>query len=79
MRPIMRRRLPAVKKNCPFCAEKSEPDYKEFDILKKYMTDRGKIMGKSRSALCQKHQRRVAVAIKRARHVALLPFLGSPR
>jgi len=79
MPPMTRRKLPAVKKNCPYCAAKTEPDYKDVDSLKRYMTDRGRIIGKSRSALCQKHQRRVATAIKRARHLAMLPFTGSPR
>lgn len=77
--PLMRRKLPPVRTNCPFCAASTEPDFKDAETLKKYMTDRGKIMPKSRSALCQKHQHRVAQAIKRARHMALLPFVGSPR
>ena len=79
MPPMTRRKLPPVKTNCPFCAAKNEPDYKDVDAIKRYMTDRGKIIAKSRSALCQKHQRRVAIAIKRARHLAMLPFTGSPR
>jgi small subunit ribosomal protein S18 len=50
------------------------PDYKDIDTLRKYMTDRAKIMPKSRTGLCSKHQRRVAIEIKRSRSLGLLPF-----
>ena len=64
----------AVPRNCPFCKGKTEPDYKEADALAKYMNDRGRILGKDRTGICAKHQRRISQAIKRARHLALLPF-----
>ena len=64
----------AVPRNCPFCKGKTEPDYKEVDTLAKYMNDRGRILGKDRTGICAKHQRRVSNAIKRARHLALLPY-----
>lgn len=70
----MRRERP-VAKNCGFCANKTEPDYKEANALLKYMTERGKILGRSRTGVCSKHQRHVTREIKRARHVALLPFV----
>lgn len=61
---------------CPFCESKKEKvDYKEPEVLTKYLTDRGKIIGRSRTGLCAKHQRRLTREIKRARHLALLPFL----
>jgi len=52
------------------------PDYKEFEVLKKFVTDRGKIMSRGRSGVCAKHQRRLSKEIKRARHLALLVFVA---
>lgn len=60
---------------CPFCKGKTEPDYKDYPVLERYMNDRAKIMGKDRSGICSKHQRKFSVAVKRARHLALLPFI----
>lgn len=60
---------------CPFCEQKvKEVDYKQVDELRHYLTERGKIKPRRKNATCAKHQRRLAVAIKRARHLALLPF-----
>lgn len=60
---------------CPFCEQKvKEVDYKQADELRRYLTERGKIKPRRKNATCAKHQRRLAVAIKRARHLALLPF-----
>jgi len=60
---------------CPFCEQKvKEVDYKNADELRRYLTERGKIKPRRKNATCAKHQRRLAVAIKRARHLALLPF-----
>lgn len=59
---------------CEFCQKKEAPDYKKHEMLKEYVTDRGKIVGRSRSGVCAKHQRRLTKAIKRARHLALLSF-----
>jgi small subunit ribosomal protein S18 len=63
--------------SCPFCKSKIDPDYKDFDNLAKFLNDRAKIYGKDRSGVCSKHQRRLTVAVKRARHLALLPFVPS--
>jgi small subunit ribosomal protein S18 len=63
-----------VPRNCPFDKNGTEPDYKNIDILSKYMNDRAKVLGKDRTGICAKHQRRLAVAVKRARHLGLLPF-----
>lgn len=69
-RPV--RRSPR-KKVCTFCVEKSEYiDYKDTAKLKKYITEKGKIMPKRISGLCARHQRELAVAVKRARVMALL-------
>jgi len=63
------------KKVCQFCADKSETiDFKEVDKLKKYVTERGKILPKRITGTCAMHQREVTRAIKRARIVALLPY-----
>ncbi len=52
------------------------PDYKEFEILRKFISERGKIMGRDKSGVCARHQRRLAKAIKYDRHLALLPFVS---
>ncbi len=65
-----------VKKNCIFCKENIVIDYKNIDLLKKYVSERGKIVGRGRTGVCSKHQKTIAQAIKRARFLALLPFVG---
>ncbi|MFP5331223.1 MAG: 30S ribosomal protein S18 [Acidimicrobiia bacterium] len=65
------------KKVCYFCAEKVEYiDYKDVATLRRYMSDRAKIRSRRVSGNCPRHQREVAVAIKNAREVALLPYLS---
>lgn len=66
-----------VPVNCPFCNEGYEPSYKKSDELKKYMTERAKILGRARTGICTKHQRRLTTSIKHARHLGLLPFTPS--
>jgi len=64
------------RKVCRFCADKVEViDYKDADKLRTFISDRGKIEPRRRTGTCAKHQRIVAVAIKRARHLALLPYV----
>jgi small subunit ribosomal protein S18 len=65
----------AVKRDCPYCKADKMPDYKDVDTLQKYMSDRAKLLGKDHTGLCAKHQRHLSIAIKRARHLALLPFV----
>lgn len=63
------------KKVCQFCADKTETiDYKDVEKLKKYITERGKILPKRITGTCATHQREVTTAIKRARIVSLLPY-----
>ncbi|HPR24498.1 30S ribosomal protein S18 [bioreactor metagenome] len=63
------------KKVCQFCADKSQTiDYKDVDTLRRYVTERGKILPKRITGTCAIHQREVTKAIKRARAVALLPY-----
>lgn len=60
---------------CQFCAEKiAAVDYKQVDLLRRYVTERGKIRPRRQTGACAKHQRMVSEAIKRSRHMALLPF-----
>ncbi|RMH81311.1 MAG: 30S ribosomal protein S18 [Acidobacteria bacterium] len=63
------------KKTCPFCDEKKEPNYKNYDELGRFLTERGKIIGRRQTGVCAKHQRMLAREIKRARQLALLPYL----
>jgi small subunit ribosomal protein S18 len=63
------------RKVCNFCADKVEHiDYKDLNRLRRYVTERGKILPRRISGCCAKHQRQVTTAIKRARNIALLPF-----
>ena len=65
------------KKVCHFCTERVEYiDYKDVATLRRYMSDRAKIRSRRVSGNCPRHQREVAVAIKNAREVALLPYLS---
>ena len=65
----------ARKKVCQFCADKTvEVDYKDVETLKKYVTERGKILPRRITGACCMHQRAITTAVKRARTVALLPF-----
>ena len=74
MRPRMKR---GRRKVCKFCADKNAKiDYKDIRTLEKFVTERGKIMPRRMSGMCAKHQRDIAIAIKRARTVALLPYVS---
>ena len=65
------------KKVCVFCAEKVENiDYKDVARLRKFVSERSKILPRRVTGTCAKHQRELTDAIKRARHVALLPFIS---
>ena len=68
------RRFVVKPKVCPFCTEKTEIDYKDISRLRRFVSERGKILPRRRTGACAKHQRRVAMAIKRARFLALLPY-----
>lgn len=65
------------RKVCKFCADKEQVlDYKDFKTLRNFVTERGKIIPKRIYGTCARHQRRLTEAIKRARHLALLPYAG---
>ena len=70
------KRIPR-RKVCAFCQNKVEAiDYKDIATLKKYVTEKGKILPRRITGVCAKHQRVLAIAIKKARLVDLLPFKG---
>lgn len=72
------RRYIPKRKVCSFCVAHVETiDYKDPTMLRRYISDRGKIEPRRRTGTCAKHQRALAMAIKRARHLALLPFTPS--
>lgn len=74
MRPHPKR---SRRKVCKFCVEKATHiDYKNVDKLRNFVTERGKIMPRRMSGVCAKHQRDLAIAIKRARVIALLPYVS---
>jgi len=61
---------------CFFCENKTSPDYKNIEALNQFVSSRGKIIGRSKTNVCRRHQKRLTKAIKRARHLALLPFVS---
>ncbi len=69
-RPQRKRR----KKICVFCAEKTIPDYKKIDQMRRFVSERGKILTMRSSGCCASHQRAVANEVKRARQIGLLPY-----
>ena len=72
-----RRSYTRRKKVCQFCTEKiGHIDYKDVALLQRYVSDRGKIRARRQTGTCARHQRPLATAIKRARHIALLPFVA---
>lgn len=77
MEQITERRYYARPKICQFCADKHLAiDYKQMDTLRRFIDEEGKIRPRRQTGTCAKHQRQLATAIKRARHIALLPFVG---
>lgn len=65
-----------VKAECFFCKENKEPDFLATDILTRFISERGKIQSRGRTGLCSKHQRKLTTEVKRARYMALLPFVA---
>jgi small subunit ribosomal protein S18 len=75
---LSRRRSSKLRRTigkCYFCEQHIDPDYKDNKVLLSYVTDKGKIVQRSRTGTCQKHQRALTAAIKRARQMALIPFV----
>jgi small subunit ribosomal protein S18 len=75
-----KKRTQSRKKYCPFCTEKNLVlDYKNPAGFKRFLTERGKIVPRRISGACAKHQRQLALAVKRARHIALVPYTVTGR
>ena len=75
-RPCNRNRRPK-KRVCAFCADKIEEiDYKDVPRLRRFLSERGKIIPRRVTGTCARHQRQLTVAIKRARHLAFLPYVS---
>jgi small subunit ribosomal protein S18 len=74
--PMKRRMTRRRKKVCVFCSDKTNAgiDFKDVNKLKRYVSERGKILPRRITGNCAKHQRALTVAIKRARHIALMPY-----
>jgi small subunit ribosomal protein S18 len=70
-----RRKYIPKRKVCPFCVDKSRRiDYKEVEMLRRFISDRGRMEPRHRTGVCAKHQRLLSTALKRARYLALLPY-----
>ena len=64
------------RKPCPYCKDKIEQvDYKDVEALRRYISEKGKIRSRRITGTCRRHQKQVAVAVKRAREMALLPYV----
>ena len=73
--PARRKAPHRRKKVCVFCGKDNVIDYKDVNKLKRYISERGKILPRRITGNCAKHQRALTVAIKRARHIALMPYV----
>jgi small subunit ribosomal protein S18 len=68
---------PGKRKSCYFCREKiEEVDYKNYNQLRRFASEKGKIRSRRITGACRRHQEQIAVAVKRAREMALLPYVG---
>jgi len=63
-----------ISTKCHYCETKTLPTYKKYDVLAKFVSDRGRILSRERSGICAKHQRALAEGIQRARFLSLLPY-----
>jgi small subunit ribosomal protein S18 len=69
---------PPRRRSCYFCKEKvEEVDYKNYNQLRRYISEKGKIRSRRITGTCRRHQKQVAVAVKRAREMALLPYVAN--
>ena len=77
-KPVVKKfRKPSKKKVCALCvAGEKTIDYKDVAKIRKYITEKGKILPRRQTGVCAHHQRELALAIKRARNIALLPYVG---
>lgn len=74
---VKKPKRPSRKKVCMFCADRSKKiDYKDATTLKRFVTEKGKIVPRRQTGTCAMHQREITTAVKRARNMAILPFKG---
>ena len=74
--PMRRRPMHRRRKVCVFCSDENQKiDYKDANLLRKYISERGKILPRRITGNCAKHQRELTVALKRARQIALIPYV----
>ena len=73
-----RRRIQEVKMDCFYCKDKKTPNFLEYDLLSKFISERGKIQARTKTGLCSSHQRKLTHEVKRARYLAFLPFVVRP-
>lgn len=73
---VQKKRKIKVPRNCFFCNEKVDPTFREVANLSRFVSDRGRIIGRDRSGTCASHQRKLTMEVKRARHLALLSFVS---
>lgn len=72
----VKKKVRRSNKPCVFCTKKTEPDFKDIESLRVGLSNKDRIVSRLLTGVCQKHQKRLSVAVKRARHLALLPFDG---
>lgn len=72
---VVRKKPRKSNKPCPFCVNKTEPSYKDIEGLKVGLSNKMRVVSRVYTGVCQKHQRRLAREIKKARHLALIPFV----
>ena len=65
-----------INRHCVYCKGKIEPSYKDVETVNDFVTERARMVGRARSGVCSRHQKKLAIAIKRSRHIGLLPFSG---
>ena len=73
--PVRKRAPRRRRKVCVFCGKDNVIDYKDMNKLKRYVSERGKILPRRVTGNCAKHQRAITVAVKRARHLAIMPYV----
>jgi small subunit ribosomal protein S18 len=71
----VKKRKRKTDKPCAFCVQKKEPDYKDSENLKKYLSVKYRLIPRYETGLCRKHQSRMSVAVKRARFIGQIPYL----
>lgn len=72
----IKKKIRRSTKPCAFCVKKADPDFKDIESLRVVLSNKDRIIPRILTGICEKHQKRAQQAVKRARHLALLPFAG---